>query len=243
MLLFSSPVGTAALINYFAGMAPDYRASAGMVAFINGWVNGLVTAVGSLIGGYLCDRYSRRAMYLLSGGLTALCGGGDGGRADVADDLRHRRQRVPARSPASATPRSRRRCSRPSARAAPRRRRSTRCSCRAATAPSATSASSTRASTKATARAACSASTPRINVAGIIALYFLFRWFGGFRKRARRRLHDPREGGDVSRALSRASTSRRATRASRTFCSRRWCRSPSSAGAQRRCARRRGGSS
>jgi PAT family beta-lactamase induction signal transducer AmpG len=73
MLLFSSPVGTAALINYFAGMATDYRASAGMVAFVNGWVSGLVTAVGSLIGGYLCDRYSRRVMYLLSGGLTALC--------------------------------------------------------------------------------------------------------------------------------------------------------------------------
>jgi MFS transporter, PAT family, beta-lactamase induction signal transducer AmpG len=74
MLLFSSPVGTAALINYFAGMAPDFRASDRMVAFINGPVNGLVTAAGSLIGGYLCDRYSRRGMYLLSAGLTALCG-------------------------------------------------------------------------------------------------------------------------------------------------------------------------
>jgi MFS family permease len=72
MLLFSSPVGTAALINYFSGMAADYRASAGMVAFVNGWVSGIVTAVGSLLGGYLCDRYSRRVMYLLSGGLTAL---------------------------------------------------------------------------------------------------------------------------------------------------------------------------
>jgi MFS family permease len=73
MLLFSSPVGSAALINYFAGMAPDFRASAGMVAFVNGWVSGIVTAVGSLVGGYLCDRFNRRAMYLLSGGLTALC--------------------------------------------------------------------------------------------------------------------------------------------------------------------------
>ena len=53
-------------------MAADYRASAGMVAFVNGWVSGIVTAVGSLLGGYLCDRYSRRVMYLLSGGLTAL---------------------------------------------------------------------------------------------------------------------------------------------------------------------------
>jgi MFS family permease len=45
-----------------------------MVAFINGPVNGLVTAAGSLICGYLCDRYSRRGMYLLSAALTALCG-------------------------------------------------------------------------------------------------------------------------------------------------------------------------
>lgn len=73
MLLFSSPVGTAALINYFAGMAPDYHASADTVEFVNGWVSGIVTAVGSLIGGYLCDRFSRRAMYLLSGGMTAVC--------------------------------------------------------------------------------------------------------------------------------------------------------------------------
>ena len=73
ILLFSSPVGTAALINYFAGMAPDYHASAGTVEFVNGWVSGIVTAVGSLIGGYLCDRFSRRAMYLLSGGMTAVC--------------------------------------------------------------------------------------------------------------------------------------------------------------------------
>ncbi|HWE27113.1 MAG TPA: MFS transporter, partial [Polyangia bacterium] len=69
-----SPVGTAALLNYFAGIAQDYRASDGMVAFVAGPVNGLVTAGGSLIGGYLCDRYSRRVMYLLSGALTALCG-------------------------------------------------------------------------------------------------------------------------------------------------------------------------
>jgi PAT family beta-lactamase induction signal transducer AmpG len=74
MMLFASPVGTAALINYFAGIAQDYRASNGMVAFVNGPVNGLVTAAGSLIGGYLCDRYSRRVMYLTSGALTALCG-------------------------------------------------------------------------------------------------------------------------------------------------------------------------
>jgi MFS transporter, PAT family, beta-lactamase induction signal transducer AmpG len=74
VLFCLSPVGTAALLNYFSALAPDYRASDGMVAFINGPVNGLVTAVGSLVGGYVCDRANRRAMYLLSGALTALAG-------------------------------------------------------------------------------------------------------------------------------------------------------------------------
>lgn len=74
MLFCLSPVGTAALLNYFAALAPDYHASDAMVGFINGPVNGLVTGVGSLVGGYVCDRVNRRAMYLLSGALTALAG-------------------------------------------------------------------------------------------------------------------------------------------------------------------------
>lgn len=73
MLLFLSPVGSAGLINYFAGLAQDYHASDRMVGFINGPVNGLVTAAGCLVGGYACDRGNRRALYLLSGALTAVC--------------------------------------------------------------------------------------------------------------------------------------------------------------------------
>ena len=74
MLLCISPVGTAALVNYFSGLAVDYHASDSMVAFVNGWASALLTAVGSLVGGYVCDRMSRRAAYLISGGLTAVCG-------------------------------------------------------------------------------------------------------------------------------------------------------------------------
>jgi len=74
MLFCISPVGTAALVNYFSGVATDYRASDGMVAFVNGPVNGLLTAVGALVGGYACDRMNRRGAYLLSGGLTAIVG-------------------------------------------------------------------------------------------------------------------------------------------------------------------------
>jgi MFS family permease len=73
-LLFLSPVSTAALVNFFSGMSGDYGASSRMVWFVNGWANGLLTAIGSLVGGYLCDRVNRRGMYLVAGVLTAVCG-------------------------------------------------------------------------------------------------------------------------------------------------------------------------
>ena len=74
ILLCLSPVGTAALTNYFSGMTGDYGASDTLAAIVNGPANAILTAVGALVGGYLCDRYNRRVMYLLSGLLTALCG-------------------------------------------------------------------------------------------------------------------------------------------------------------------------
>jgi MFS family permease len=73
VLLCLSPVGTAALVNYFAGMADDYHASSTIIWVVNGWANGVLTAVGALVGGYLCDRYDRRLMYLFSGVATAVC--------------------------------------------------------------------------------------------------------------------------------------------------------------------------
>jgi len=69
-----SPVGTAALSNSFTGMTDNYNASGLLVGVINGPANALLTAFGSFVGGKLCDRYNRRAMYLLSGALTAICG-------------------------------------------------------------------------------------------------------------------------------------------------------------------------
>ena len=74
MLLCLSPVGTAALSNYFSAMAKDYHASTELTTLINGPANALLTAGGAWIGGLLCDRYHRRAMYLLSGALTAVVG-------------------------------------------------------------------------------------------------------------------------------------------------------------------------
>ncbi len=69
-----SPVGTAALTNYFTGMASDYGASTWEVAITAGPASAIVNAVGALGGGLLCDHWNRRAVYLLSGLLTALCG-------------------------------------------------------------------------------------------------------------------------------------------------------------------------
>jgi PAT family beta-lactamase induction signal transducer AmpG len=73
ILFCLSPVGTAALMNYFAALPTDFHATPRMVAFVNGPVNGLVTAAGALIGGWFCDRFDRRLMYRVAGGLTAAC--------------------------------------------------------------------------------------------------------------------------------------------------------------------------
>jgi MFS family permease len=72
--LCASPVGTAALANYFTGMSRPYGASAYTVALVTGLGNVGLTALGALTGGYLCDRFNRRVLYLVSGALTALCG-------------------------------------------------------------------------------------------------------------------------------------------------------------------------
>lgn len=69
-----SPVGTAAMTQYFSGIGADYAASDDRIAFVSGGASVVVTAIGALAGGYLCDRYNRRALYLLSGVLTATCG-------------------------------------------------------------------------------------------------------------------------------------------------------------------------
>ena len=74
ILICASPVGTAALLNVFSGMGPEYGASENTVTFVTGFMGGLVTAVGALVGGTICDRIPRRVAYLGAGGLTAICG-------------------------------------------------------------------------------------------------------------------------------------------------------------------------
>lgn len=69
-----SPVGSAALANYFSGMSKPYGVGPDVVAVVTGAGTVGLNAVGALIGGTLCDRFNRRVLYLVSGALTAVCG-------------------------------------------------------------------------------------------------------------------------------------------------------------------------
>jgi MFS family permease len=72
--LCASPVGTSALTYYFSGMTQPYGASPNTAVLVSGLGSTGLTALGALAGGYLCDRYNRRVLYLVAGTLTALCG-------------------------------------------------------------------------------------------------------------------------------------------------------------------------
>lgn len=69
-----SPVGAGAAFNYFGPNADAWGASADMVALVTGVANGVVTAIGSIGGGFLADRIDRRVAYAIGGGLTAVTG-------------------------------------------------------------------------------------------------------------------------------------------------------------------------
>ncbi|HET9993513.1 MAG TPA: MFS transporter [Kofleriaceae bacterium] len=96
LLLCLSPVGTAALANVFSGIAQDYvqhdlaaelaklpadqAASlldtkvSELTSLVQGPIGQGFFALGALGGGLLCDRTNRRAIYLLSGVLSAIVG-------------------------------------------------------------------------------------------------------------------------------------------------------------------------
>jgi PAT family beta-lactamase induction signal transducer AmpG len=74
LVLFLSPVGSAAIQNLISGVGPDYRASASEVLLISGIAGGLLNAFGSLLGGFFCSRLNIRKAYALSGVLAAIFG-------------------------------------------------------------------------------------------------------------------------------------------------------------------------
>jgi PAT family beta-lactamase induction signal transducer AmpG len=73
LAILGCPLGAAAAANLFSGVAVDYHAAAHTVVWISGFGGGLFTALGSLAGGWICDRMSRWLAYALSALLSAAC--------------------------------------------------------------------------------------------------------------------------------------------------------------------------
>ena len=74
IMLCLSAVGAGAASNLFGALADDWHASRGMVELTNGWLGGIVSAIGALSAGSLIKRVDRRLAYGLAGALTAATG-------------------------------------------------------------------------------------------------------------------------------------------------------------------------
>jgi MFS transporter, PAT family, beta-lactamase induction signal transducer AmpG len=72
LIFFLSPVGSAAVSNLISGVGPDYHSPDSEVIWVMGIAGGLLCALGSLIGGYVCSRMNRMVAYTLAGGLCSI---------------------------------------------------------------------------------------------------------------------------------------------------------------------------
>ncbi|MEO8751098.1 MAG: MFS transporter [Casimicrobiaceae bacterium] len=73
LLICFLPIGTGAVSGLWSAVADDWHASADTVALVTGVFGGIVSAVGCLVGGYLCDRMDRKTGYALYGVVQAAC--------------------------------------------------------------------------------------------------------------------------------------------------------------------------
>ena len=65
LFLMLLPIGTGAVA--WPAIAGEWRASANFVALVSGVLSGLVSALGALVGGYICDRMNVKLAFLLFG--------------------------------------------------------------------------------------------------------------------------------------------------------------------------------
>jgi MFS family permease len=73
LVLCVLPIGSGAASGLWSAVASDWKASADTVAVTTGVLGGIVSAIGCLLGGWVCDRMNRKAAYALYGVLQALC--------------------------------------------------------------------------------------------------------------------------------------------------------------------------
>ena len=74
LVFFLSPVGAGALMFLFSAVAADFHASTTMVIWVV-VLAGLLTPVGALIGGFMCDRFDRWRVYAIAGLAAAVSAG------------------------------------------------------------------------------------------------------------------------------------------------------------------------
>src|SRR5262249_37906759 len=61
------PIGSGAASNLWSAVASDWHVTANTVALVTGVLGGLLSAIGCLIGGWICDRMNRKSSYVLYG--------------------------------------------------------------------------------------------------------------------------------------------------------------------------------
>ncbi len=94
IVLVCSPIGAGAMNNLWSAVAPDWKAPPDQVALVSGVLNGVLSAIGCVIGGWVADRVGRWWAYFGSGILIAMvCDGRDyhGGGAAHAQCVHRRR--------------------------------------------------------------------------------------------------------------------------------------------------------
>jgi len=72
IVLVMSPVGSGAMNNLWSAVAPDWHASPDTAALVTGVLNGVVSAVGCVVGGWIADGVGRWWAYFGSGAAMAL---------------------------------------------------------------------------------------------------------------------------------------------------------------------------
>ena len=73
LILCFLPLGSGAASQLWAAVASDWKASANTVALVTGVLGGVISAVGCVVGGWVCDRMDRKTAYVLYGVLQAVC--------------------------------------------------------------------------------------------------------------------------------------------------------------------------
>lgn len=73
LVLCFLPIGSGAASNLWASISKDWGASANIVALVIGVIGGVLSAIGCLIGGWICDLMDRKKAYILFGLVQALC--------------------------------------------------------------------------------------------------------------------------------------------------------------------------